>query len=514
MILNRHTTYEISWIITLIVFISYNSCLSQIKKIYPLDTSISKHQEIEEIYNYNFHQKVIMDTIVITIKNENLKKILKSESNFDIKKNQLIVKYSEFEKVIQHILSKTSFYGHPFSKIKLKDIASKNNKIYASLLFELDTLRTIDKFVIIGYDKFPEKFREHLLKKNTIVNEVNSLTIQNNLDKLTFINITKDNKILFKRDSTILYSYIKKKNTNYFDGLIGFQNEVKKIKINGYLNIHLNNIFDKGSEIDFRWKSNSNKNQELDLSIKTYYLYHSKFDTEIKFNIQKQDSSFINLKTELLLSYKFNNQSLGIITSYKKSNSLTGGDNEITNFNKTSFGLNYQNILYSKNILFNYKLNANLKLINSFRHSNGVTENQNTIICDLKYNIPIYKSIYLNSTFKYGKMFSKNKLINDQFSIGGQEYNRGIPNNSIITTEFSSLQNEFRYSVNKHSYFYFNLDHLYNFQTNKKFLSLGLGLSINRKIGQINLNYSRNFSLNTDSQTNKGLVSISLKNII
>ena len=65
-------------------------------------------------------------------------------------------------------------------------------------------------------------------------------------------------EILFEQDSTTVYLYLQKTKTNKFDGLIGFNtNDQGKLKFNGYIDLYLNNLLNKGESLSINWKSNS-----------------------------------------------------------------------------------------------------------------------------------------------------------------------------------------------------------------------------------------------------------------
>ena len=129
-----------------------------------------------------------------------------------------------------------------------------------------------------GYSDFPKSFLKHYLNlhSNKIANPKFITEVSRKINQLDFIKEKKKPEILFSKDSTILYLYINKTKTNYFDGLVNFNSENKKIKLRGYFDLNLKNAFNKGEEININWRNNGNSKQDFTLKSNIPYIFNTK----------------------------------------------------------------------------------------------------------------------------------------------------------------------------------------------------------------------------------------------
>jgi hypothetical protein len=95
--------------------------------------------------------------------------------------------------------------------------------------------------------------------------------------------------------------YTRKRKSNTFDGFIGFSNnETYKIRLNGYIDIKLENIL--GSELlSIYWKSDGNDQKTFN-TIELPYILKSPLGLKLKFNYL--DKTYLSeYKTAIDLSY-------------------------------------------------------------------------------------------------------------------------------------------------------------------------------------------------------------------
>ncbi len=146
----------------------------------------------------------------------------------------------------------------------------------ADLIIDTSEKRSIDNIIIQGCPEFPKSFISHYLgiKQQTLFNLETTEKLSFLLSSIPFVSQIKEPAVLFTKDSTSLYLYVKKKNTSKFDGIIGFANneDTGKLMFSGYLDLELNNLFDKGERIGLNWKNSGDENQTLDLNFYTPYI--------------------------------------------------------------------------------------------------------------------------------------------------------------------------------------------------------------------------------------------------
>jgi hypothetical protein len=178
------------------------------------------------------------------------------------------VKIGETESYLNALLNELEYKGYSLAKLKLINLQSKNNSLYAELFLEQGNIRVLNNIVIKGYDKFPESHKKEILRifKNKTFNQDNLSKVHNAFEKFRFVNQIKYPEILFTKDTTKIYVYLEKAKANKFDGYIGFSNDKKNnLELNGYLDLLLVNIMNAGENLSLYWKSDSGNQKTFNL---------------------------------------------------------------------------------------------------------------------------------------------------------------------------------------------------------------------------------------------------------
>ena len=108
----------------------------------------------------------------------------------------------------------------------------------------------------------------HFLKidAQTVFTKSKLKEITKRLEAVSFVTQTKPIETLFKKDSTLVYLYLKKKQNSSFDGLVNFNSDASgALQLNGYLDIKLQNVFNRGEELTLLWNRFDQERQELNL---------------------------------------------------------------------------------------------------------------------------------------------------------------------------------------------------------------------------------------------------------
>ncbi len=472
--------------------------------------------ENDSIYSINYSLGKQFKKIKIKILNNNLIKseietILKS----DITNNEFEIDINKVPNLFNELVKRFEQKGKSFTQFSLKNIQLENNIAIAELFMKETTIRKIDKIVINGYKLFPKSFLKHRLNinKKSVFNTEKLQSISNNLKSIAFVEEIKSPQILFTKDSTHIYLYLKKKNANEFDGLIGFNSKENGsgLEFNGYLDLHLENVFNYGSTIDLLWKSNGNENQKFNLAVKTPYIFNSSISPKGSLQLYRQDSTFINIKTQLEIEYAINvRNSLSVVLQNETSNNLLddASNNIIQNFNTTFYGIRYLNQFFSRDAFFPVKFSANLSSLLGSRTSEGINTSQIKLSLNTFFNWQLDYKNYIYTEVNSGYLLSDNFLNNELFRIGGNNSVRGFQEESVFVSQYNTLNIEYRHLTNNSSYFYSITDFgLIETETTKdNLLGLGLGYAFTTKIGLLNLNYVLGKSDNQDFDFSKAVV--------
>lgn len=474
------------------------------KGYYTLSIDSIHQQKKKHIYYVRLGTKI--NDIHIKVHPKDTKILLKL--NLKPKNEFLILENEKLKPFLSSINKYLTENGQLFSKVKLTNTSVKNHSLYTELQISYSKKRSINKTILNGYTDFPPTFLNHYLKLNekAVITETKIEEISKKLNRLHFASEIKKPEILFSKDSTILYLYLKKKNVNSFDGLINFSTDNKKLNFRGYLDLNLVNVFNKGEELKINWKNNSNNKQDILLSTKVPYLFNSKISTQASFNIFRNDSIYTNTNSKILLSYPLNQFTEAFFLFFAESSTTNSTTNNISNFNKKMFGLgvyydsqNKNEFAINFNILYGTRCSniKNTQLLLNFT-SSGIIKTSNKT------------AVYLRS--KSGFLFSDFYLNNELFREGGTNSIRGYNEQSIFASKFSYLNSEFRFITKNNSYLYSIHDvGLFNLNANNNTLySLGFGYNFIKNKNTIDISYIYGNSTTRTTALNASVLSIKL----
>jgi len=413
----------------------------------------------------------------------------------DPRKEELIIKISELEKTLNLLSANFEAKGNSFTKIVLENSRIKNDTLISQLKINQSKQRKINKVIVKGYDKFPKSFLKNYFKlnKSSIFNNKKLNSISNLTKSLNFVKEIKKPEVLFTKDSTIIYMYLKKRKNNTFDGLVNFSTQENgSVNFNGYLDLKLNNILNKGESFNLKWNNYGDERQELEIRTKIPFMFKSKISPEIKFSIYKQDSTFLNSLFNIKLNYIINYKSeLSFFINNEKSEKLTGTniENNLESFNTFLTGVGYQYNDKQNYFLRDSKFYFGIETGFGKRKNLSKTTNQTKIETTIKHYLKLSDRSFMYLKNKVGILNSKSYLFNELFRIGGPKTIRGYAIQSIFSKNYTTQNIEFRYLTSQKSYLYSITDFAMFETINKKetLFAFGLGYLFNTKTSQINI---------------------------
>lgn len=438
-----------------------------------------------------------------------------------IELDSIVLKISETENWLQQKVNLLEKKGFSLAKLKLVNHSQSKNKLFANLEVNLNSKRTIDDLVILGYDKFPTNIKKNWIKKykRRTFNQELVKEISDDFTELPFINQTKYPEILFTDNETKIYTYVEKSKPNKFDGFIGFSNdEDSKLIFNGYLDLSLQNIFNSGESFKLYWKNDGKQQTSFNLGTELPYLFKSPLGLKADLRIFKKDSTFQNTIADLNLGYYFtynkklylgfqNTKSVDI----QKTNSLT-----LNSFTNTFYTTTFEyfkrkpdDFLFPEKTNFVFKTGIGNRKIESENTSQfyGQIDANHTLYLNTKNNIRIKnQTFYLNSN---------TYIVNELYRFGGINSIRGFRENSLQANFFSGLMLEYNYLLAPNIYVHSITDYGYfqdkasNIQDSLLGIGFGFGLLTNN--GLFNLIYANGSTNDQAIKLSNSIIHISFK---
>ncbi len=437
------------------------------------------------------------------------------------------------KKLQNKILSASENLGYPFAKIKFDSLQiidnqkDSYNKVFAKLNYESGKAIAFDTIALRGNLKISKKFLYKYLqiKRGNLYNQQKINKIDNLLKRLPFITLTKATEVNFDANNASPQIYANQQKSNQIDGIIGFlPNEVEpnKLLLTGQLSLKLRNLFGTGQHFEAEFQQLKPSNTLLNIEYRYPVLFGSAFDVQGNFNFLREDTTFININRQILVSYNFNNLgklnfSVGLRTSQLGFGQQNKDDISLAGTSFLNYGLGYEwnnldDFYFPKN---GYKVN-----LTAFVGTKNITFNpqlapnryknipQNSTQIDIRLQGEKYVSFSPKKVFlvqiSAQKLFNDYLLANELYRLGGLQNLRGYNQNFFFVSAYVLSKLEYRYFWEENSFFFLFYDQAFTEQrilgknTPDKPLGVGFGISLNTRAGILTLAYAVGQS-NTES---------------
>lgn len=438
-----------------------------------------------------------------------------------LKKDTLKMLISETENFMKNNLLQLEKKGFSLAKLQLINFRKAKGELYADLNLDSEKIRTLDDIVINGYEKFPAGHKKQIkrLYRNKVFNQENLKKIYSDFSKFRFTNQIKYPEILFTKDSTKVYVYLEKAKPNTFDGFIGFNNdEQKKLIVNGYLDLQLQNIINGGEKISLYWKSDGKKQKTFNGALEIPYVFKSQIGIKAQLNIFKQDSLYQNTETALDLGYYFNyNTKLYLGYQSAESSDIQNTNSAtLSDFNNSFFTTQFDFTIFNPDdFLFPDKTKILFKVGTGKRELATKSDSQFFTTLNINHNFYLNKKNIINIKSSNYYLNSSNFVLNELYRFGGINSIRGFNENSLQGNFFTSILSEYRYVVNPNTYLHSIIDYGYyqdkTSNSTNSLVGLGFGFGLVTKNGLFNLVYANGSTKEQDIKLSNSIVHISFK---
>lgn len=422
------------------------------------------------------------------------------------------------ESAISNVLEYYENNGFPFANIKINSILinedSTKNK-FAKIFLDVNKgeLQKLNKVEIEGNTKTDNSVivNEIRITNDEIYSQEKIDKIPIVLNKLNFFEAVETPKYYVDNENKgVLKISIKEKNTNSFDGIIGYipsQSENEKGYLTGFVNIILRNLFGTGRGTSIKWQQETSATQELSLKYLEPWLFNFPFNLSLEFFQRKQDSSYVkrlfggnleflateNISAAFILENEIIIPTISTVSvnNIPKSNSVNTG---------LKLKVDYRDDIFAptKGILFGSVYKFQQKKITS----NEVAENVNYHNYELEFGgyLSFFKSQVLSLEIDAKEIIGDYFNVSDYFQFGGTNSVRGYRENTFLGNRVIWSNLEYRFLLAQRSYLFTFWDSGYYLQTNKlaennirmeKYINgFGLGLSLETGLGIMKVSYA------------------------
>jgi len=439
------------------------------------------------------------------------------------------------EKIIDYLENN----GHPFAKVFLDSVQIlEDNRVSGILKVEEGPLYKIDSIRVYGNVKVSSNFFQHYLdiSNGSIYNKQKLEQISKKVLELPYVEEEKPLDVSMLPTGSVLNLYLKQKRSSQVNFLFGFlpnsdQLSNKKLLITGEGNLLLKNALGAGETIGLSYQKLQVRSQRLNLMYQHPYLFNSPIGLDFAFDMYRRDSIYLNVNLQFGASYAISSTQSAKIY-FQHFQTIANGINTdyVVEYHRLppeadvgSFGLGVDYFVNTADYVRNPR-KGNIFSISTVvgtkkvKKSDQILELQDpndpsfdfeTLYDTVKLKayqfrvtttaakfFPLGKQSTLKTEINAGIFQSANIFRNELFQIGGFKLLRGFDEGSQYLSQYAIGTLEYHYLISLNSYFYTFLDggwgrdNSQNLDINHTYLSTGLGLAFETKVGVFNLSWA------------------------
>lgn len=446
---------------------------------------------------------------------------------------------SELQIQEQRMLTWHENNGYPFATVNLDSIRYEvlnvsDVGVIADLVINKGPLYHIDSIRVFGKAKLRNQFLQRYLNipAGSIYSKSKLMNINKRIIELPFLQQQQRWDISMLGTGSVLNLYLAPKRNSEINFLIGFlppANADSKAQLTGDVNLNLKNSLGSAETIFLNWQQLQRQSPKLNLGYQQPFIFNSPFGIDFSFNLLKRDSTYLQINGQLGIQYLLSaNQSGKVFVQNQRTFLLPGGvDTNLIkatkklpaniDVNSSSIGIEYEWV--NTNYKYNPRTGNEFNIITSvglkkISRNNDITSLKDPFAPSYSFNslydslklssyqvrfklsaahyFPVGKRSAFKSGLNAGVFQSQNTFRNELFQIGGYKLLRGFNEESIYASQYAVLTEELRFLTGINSYLYFFSDlgatrtHFQSTNFNNTFISAGIGLALETKIGLLN----------------------------
>ncbi len=421
----------------------------------------------------------------------------------------------QFRDIGNQILYDLANKGYPFASMKFTNVRIDDGRVKAGLCIDPFEKYVIDSLIVKGDVNISRRFLSRYLgiPPGSPYNEEKISGIGKMIGNLGFITEIKPAELEFAQGRTRIYTYLKNRRTNRFNGVLGMLpgSKGEPLKITGDMNLRLRNVLGYGEGADLHWSRSEKAVQELETGLSWPFLFSSAVGLEVRMNMFRQDSSFLNLNP--WAGFQFYFKGLNRLSAFVERESSVmisaalssggPGDQEFSGYRTTLYGLSLDLLQRDDPVrpVRGYEIHARIGMGKKRTQLSGDTgsgRKSNKVKSEGGFSIyfPVGRRTVFQLSNETGWQSASNIFRNEMYRLGGMGSLRGFDEKSLFATFFTIFHLEWHYLLEKYSSFFVFTDMGY-YQRDEQVgavaghpAGFGAGMSLETRAGIFSLSYA------------------------
>ncbi len=409
--------------------------------------------------------------------------------------NPLSLKISDLTPKIEQIIGFYENTGYPFVQVTFDSIKPAGAGIFGTLLIEPGEIVTIDTVLNRTGLRISQSvlYRMMNIRPGDLYSESALKEASARLSVIPYMSLIRPLEVGFHPGKASVYVYPEKAGANRFDGWVGLSPDLRsggKLAFSGALTLNLYNILGQGENWLIDWHRNQDHSQKLKLGATIPNLAGLPVGLLGKFELYRQDTSYLNLGWDVGIPYQFSpNQLLTVFLRHKESTLLVSATGiQVSTrqpFNSLLSGLTWE---FSR---LNNRINPYRGIAFLLEGSTGrksitdsVSMQQSEFSANINWFQPLAKSLTCGILIQSGYRKSDEVYDNEQYRLGGLGQLRGFDEDVFRADAYAVTSVEFRYLLDRTSHLVLltDLGFLRVAEENGRVLKIPLGMGAGGQI--------------------------------
>lgn len=392
--------------------------------------------------------------------------------------------------------------GHPFAEVKMSSFEVVDSAIHGTLSLDPGPLIYFDGVEVSGnLDIAPYYLASFLdVKPGTPYNAQHVYSLKNRLEELPFVGLLSDPTVRFRENRATIVLELEPLNASKIDLVLGFlpRDELdQRLVITGNITGEFYNQLGLGERIFLDFQRLRPQTQDLELAFTYPYFLDLPFGLDMRFELSRRDSLFLDLGFYGGLEYMFSgSSSIRLFLDNRRSTLLSIDEESLLatealpdrlDYSRTGIGLAYQLNRHDFRLnptsgwslitdlsIGQRKIKKNEQILNLSNESidfdalyDSISLQSTVFNVGLTLNrfFPIGSIMTLKAELNTAVIFSNEQILfNELYRIGGSKLLRGFDEESVFASAYAISTLEYRLLTGRRSYFFtfFDLGYIEN----------------------------------------------------
>jgi outer membrane protein assembly factor BamA len=441
---------------------------------------------------------------------------------------------AEVQTLLDKLLTYLENNGYPFASVSLDSFrTTADGHCRARIALQLRDRATHGDLQLTGNARIVPGFLARYLdlRPGTPFSRAQLERIAPRLRELPYLALRQEPTLTFSGSKAITSLQLDSKKANRFDFLIGVlpnHTETGKVLLTGSFLAELLNPLGGGERIFVQYEQLRPATREVNLAVQIPYLLRTPFETELKFDLYKRDSTYLDIFANAGLHYTFDGgHRAGVFWRQANTNLLQVDTATILRTRRlpvmldvrlASFGVAYQfrNLDYRFNPRRGWSVDcsgsAGLKSLPINSDIAGLTDpddpafrgsglydtlsrpsTQWRLEARVERYLPVLKNQALKLAVQGAAIAGSGTVYqNEQYRIGGNRLLRGFDEESIFAARYAVLTGEYRLLTGQNSFLFAFADGGWyeSPQLSQTAYSFGGGITFDTAVGVFGLSYA------------------------